>query len=277
MVLLEHLAQLVIDALRQEDRHARADPDDLDVRDLAEAAEDRFEQLRRERQPVAARDEDVPNLRRPAQVLELRLVVAPVEVLGRVADDARPRAVATVRGALGRDEHQDTVRVAVHEPGHRGVAVLGERVLHHRGEGLLLPTGRDDLPTDGVSRVFGVDEADEVGRDVDAELARRGEAGALVVREVEDLLDLGKVVDPVTQLPAPVIPLGVGDVLPDRGAAADRGSSVGAERASRVGAVDERPVGEVASDVLTRGRGPDVLGVHLGASPRQCIKSMQSA
>ena len=101
VVLLEHLAQLVVDPLRQEDRHARADPDDLDVRDLAQAAEDLLEQLRGEGQAVAAGDEDVADLRRPAQVLELRLVVAAVEVLGRVADDPRPRAVAAVARRTG--------------------------------------------------------------------------------------------------------------------------------------------------------------------------------
>ena len=42
----EHLAQLVVDALRQEDRDARADADDLDVRDRAQAADDLLEQLR---------------------------------------------------------------------------------------------------------------------------------------------------------------------------------------------------------------------------------------
>ena len=41
VVLLEHRAKLVIDPLRQEDRHARADPDDLDVGDLAQPAQDR--------------------------------------------------------------------------------------------------------------------------------------------------------------------------------------------------------------------------------------------
>ena len=97
----EHLAQLVVDALGQEDRHARADADDLDVRDLAQAAQDLLEQLRREGQAVAAGDEHVADLRRPAQVLELGLVVAAVEVLGRVADDARPRAVAAVATRTG--------------------------------------------------------------------------------------------------------------------------------------------------------------------------------
>ena len=180
----EHLAQLVVDPLRQEDRHARADPDDLDVRDLAQAAQDRLEQLRRERQAVAAGDEHVADLRRPAQVLELRLVVAAVEVLGRVADDPRPRAVAAVARALGRDQHQDAVRVAVDEARDRRVAVLGERVLHHRREGLLLAAERDDLAADRVVRVVRVDQADEVRRDVDAELVGRGQALALLVGQV---------------------------------------------------------------------------------------------
>ena len=197
MVLLEHLAQLVVDPLGQEDRHARADPDDLDVGDLAQAAEDRLEELRRERQAVAAGDQDVADLRRAAQVLELGLVVAAVEVLGRVADDPRPGAVAAVARALGRDQHQDAVRVAMDEPGHRRVAVLGERVLHHRGERLLLAAERDDLAADRVVRVVGVDQADEVRRDVDPELVRRGQALALLVGQVQDLLDLGEVVDPV--------------------------------------------------------------------------------
>ena len=45
VVLLEHRAQLVVDALGQEDRHARSDPDDLDMGDLAKAPEDLLEQL----------------------------------------------------------------------------------------------------------------------------------------------------------------------------------------------------------------------------------------
>ena len=227
VVLLEHLAQLVVDPLRQEDRDPRADPDDLDVGDLAEAAEDRLEQLRGERQAVAAGDEHVADLGGPAQVVELGFVVLAVEVLGRVAHDPGPGAVAAVARALGRDQHQDPVRVAMDEAGHRGVAVLGERVLHHPGEGAVLAGGRDDLQADRVVRVVRVDQADEVGRDVDPELVRRGEPLALVVGQVQDLLDLLEIVDPVAELPAPVVPLGVGHVLPARRTAADRGAPVG--------------------------------------------------
>ena len=75
VVLLEHRAQLVVDPLRQEHRHARADPDDLDVGDLAEAAQDLLEELRGERQAVAAADQDVADLGRAAEVVELGLVV----------------------------------------------------------------------------------------------------------------------------------------------------------------------------------------------------------
>ena len=76
VVLGEHLAQLVVHPLGHEHRDARADADDLDVRDLAQAADDRLEQLRGQRQAVAAGDQNVAHLRRAAEVFELRLVLA---------------------------------------------------------------------------------------------------------------------------------------------------------------------------------------------------------
>ena len=235
-------------------------------------AQDLLEQLRGEGQAVAAGDQDVADLRRPAQVLELRLVVAAVEVLGRVADDPRPRAVAAVARALGRDQHQDPVRVAMDEARHRRVAVLGERVLHHRGEGAVLAADRDDLAADRVVRVVRVDQADEVRRDVDPELVRGGETGALVVGQVEDLLDLLEVVDPVAELPAPVVPLRVRDVLPERGAAADGGRAVRPEGPRRIGQVDERRLGGGPGGVLVRDRGLDLLGVHAGEPPGASVR-----
>ena len=87
---------------------------------------------------------------------------------------------------------------------------------------------------------------------------------ALLVGQLEDLLDLREVVDPVAQLPAPVVPLRVGHVLPERGAAADGGRAVRAERPGRVGQVDERGLGRGAGRVLVRDRGLDLLGVQRG-------------
>ena len=60
------------------------------------------------------------------------------------------------------------------------------------------------------------------GRDVDPELVRRAQARPLLVGQLQDLLDLLEIVDPVAELPAPVVPLLVRDVGPQRRAPADR-------------------------------------------------------
>jgi hypothetical protein len=107
------------------------------------------------------------------------------------------------------------LRVAVDEAGHRGVAVLGEGVLHHPREGAQLRADRDDLAADRVVGIVGIDERDEVGRDVHPELVGRRETFALVVGQVEDLLEVLQRVKALRELPAPVVPLVVRDVVPD--------------------------------------------------------------
>ena len=64
---------------------------------LAETAHDRLEELRRGGRPVVARDENVATQETSSEVLQLGLVVATVEVLGRVADDPRPRSGSSWR------------------------------------------------------------------------------------------------------------------------------------------------------------------------------------
>ena len=117
VVLAQHLAQLVVDALRQEHGHAGPDAHDLDVGYLADAAQDRLQQLRGEGQAVATADEHVPHLGRAAQVLQLRLVVLAVEVLPGVPHYPRTCAVPAVARALGGDEHQHPVGVSVDQAG----------------------------------------------------------------------------------------------------------------------------------------------------------------
>ena len=63
MVPPQHLHQLGVDALRQEDRHARADADDLHMRDRAQPGEQLVQHLDRQSQRIAARDEHVAHLR----------------------------------------------------------------------------------------------------------------------------------------------------------------------------------------------------------------------
>ena len=77
------------------------------------------------------------------------------EGLARIANDAGAGAIATVRRALGSDQHQDPVRVAMDQAGHGAVAVLAERVVGLAG-------GADELAGrwyDGATeRVVGVEE-----------------------------------------------------------------------------------------------------------------------
>ena len=56
-------------------------------------------------------------------------------------------------------------------------------------------------------------------------------------------LELLEIVDAVAELPAPVVPLLVGHIGPDRRAAADGGLAVRAQHLGRVAAVDERLLG----------------------------------
>ena len=101
------------------------------------------------------------------------------------------------------------------------MAVLREGVLHHRGERLLFPPKRNHLAPNGVVGILRIDQADEVRSDVDPEFVRGGEPGPLFVRQLQDPLDLVEVIDPVAELPPPVVPLGVRNVLPARGTPTD--------------------------------------------------------
>ena len=134
------------------------------------------------------------------------------------------------------------------------MAILGERVLHHRREGLLLPAQRDDLAPDGVVRVVGVDEADEVRRHIHPELVRCGQTVTLLVGEVEDLLDLGEIVHAVRELPAPVVPLLVGHVHPECRAAAAGRLAIRAQDARGIAWVHPGLVGRDGSDGRVHGR-----------------------
>ena len=73
MEFLKHLAQFVGNALGHEDRHARPDPHDLDVRDFPQTCQDLFQDLRRQHQRIAAREQHIPYLWGVLQVFDLHV------------------------------------------------------------------------------------------------------------------------------------------------------------------------------------------------------------
>ena len=170
MELTQHRHQLRRDALRHEDRHTAADPDDLDVLDGPQPAQDILQHLRREQQRVAAAQQHVTDRRCGGDVRDLPIVIAPAELRAGVADDAAARAVAAVAGALSRHQHQHPIGIAVHQARHRAVAVFVQRIDHHAVECDQLLAGGDHLAADRAVRIIRVDQRREIRGDVHPEV-----------------------------------------------------------------------------------------------------------
>ena len=77
--------------------------------------------------------------------------------------------------------------------------------------------GRDDLLADGIIRIIRVDQGDKVRGDIHAEEPVGAERFALGLGQRDDLFDLFRRVQAVAQLPAPVVPLFIGNVGESRG------------------------------------------------------------
>jgi hypothetical protein len=209
VVLRQHVAQLVVDPLRQRHRHARADADDLEVRDGAQLREDRLELRVRVVERIAARHHHVAHLRRARDVVDHAIDLD----VGCRALVHRPlaRAVAAVDRAVVRDHHQHAIGIAVRDAGHGREALLAERILvPHRAEEILVGE-RHHLAQDRIVRIVLVDQREVVGRDAHPEVAQDFESiGPLGGRDLEmpgELLERGH---PMAELPAPVLPLRVG-------------------------------------------------------------------
>ena len=85
------------------------------MRNLAQAGEDLFQDLRCQDERVTTGEQHIAHLRSAAQVFQLKLELSPLEGGRWVAYDAAARAVAAVGSALGGNQHQHPVGVAVHQ------------------------------------------------------------------------------------------------------------------------------------------------------------------
>jgi hypothetical protein len=214
MVLLQHAAQLGGDALRQEDRHAAADADELDVLDRPQAGEQRVELGIGEEQGITAGEQHIAHLGVTFQVAEGGLEFGVQFLLAHAGDDAAARAVAAVARTAVRHEEEHAVRVAMHEARHGHVAVLAAGIAHLIGIFPGFLDARDDLPADRAAGIGGVHQVEIMRGDRHRQLvAGEQHAGAFLVGEREMLLQLLQRRDPVSELPGGVVPVGGGDVF----------------------------------------------------------------
>ena len=209
----QQVAQIVRHAERERHRQPRTEPDDLDVWDRAEFAEQPAEVGLVEDERVAAGQQHVTDLGVRREVVDgLLQFVLPHHEVG-VADHPLAEAVAAVDRALGRDAEGHAVAVVMDEIFHRRVPDLVQRVHDADDVGRHLAHPRDDLPPDGTVGIVGVHQARVVRRDVPAEHVGRGlDGGEFVGGGVDVLPERFLVVDAVAHLPAPVGPRGRGDV-----------------------------------------------------------------
>jgi len=156
MVFLQSVAQFRRHPLRHKHRNAAANPDNLNVRNFAQPAQQFLKNFRRQRQRIAAREQHITHLRRILQILNLGLKFCPREGRAWVAHDPRASAVPAVRSALSCHQHQHPVWVAVHQPGNRRVAIFGQGIFHHSRKRQNLVIAGDNLQPDGVIRIVRV-------------------------------------------------------------------------------------------------------------------------
>ena len=122
MVATQHRAERVVDAHGEDHRDARADADDLDVRDGAHLRDDLLQPVGRQGQGIAPRDENVADGRGASDVVDGLAQVLAGDGRLLLPDQAPPVAVATIDGAPIDGQQQAAVRVAVEDTGRAGSA-----------------------------------------------------------------------------------------------------------------------------------------------------------
>ena len=121
------------------------------MRDGTQAGDDPFEHEVRQHQRIAARQDDIADLRVGGDVVDAVLDVLHVDLAG-IADLALPRAEAAVHRALARRQEQHTVRIAVYDAGDGAVRIFRQRVLRQPVFLQLLGI-RNALEPDGIAGV----------------------------------------------------------------------------------------------------------------------------
>src|SRR4051812_42628987 len=113
VIFLEHRTQLWRDALRQENRNARADAQELHMRNRPQLAQKKLQLFVTQEQRVAAAQQDITDGWGPPDVIDLAIELGVKIVAGGVADQARASAVTTIAGTAIGHQKQHPIRVTM--------------------------------------------------------------------------------------------------------------------------------------------------------------------
>lgn len=224
VVPLQHGAQFRSDALGQKDRNTRADADKFHVRNRPQRGEQLVQFVIAEKQRIAAAQENVADFRVLTDIVQLIRKTRMEIVSARIADQPRTRAITAIGRAAVGDQEQHAVGIPMHQARHRRVRVFAARIGHFPRcrVGLLQP--RDDLPTDGTMFIRRIDQVEKIGRDGERQLViGQLRAGVFLRRQrghqPRQLFEPG---DAVLKLPVPVVPIRVGNIVPETTAGGDK-------------------------------------------------------
>ena len=206
-VAIAQPAELRVDPLRQDDGKPGAEPDDLQVRDRAQPGQEVAEAGIVQCQRIPAGDDDVADGRRGAQVLHGRVD------LGRPADPVAELPLALARAVPAQqrtdvgDDQQRAIGIAMHEPGHRRVGRLLQRIVLAEVGQRGLARVRHRLLQDRVVGIAVANERQVVRRDRQRELrGHGGEPADGLGRHRHDAREGLGGGDAVAEVPLPVRP-----------------------------------------------------------------------
>src|SRR5580765_8334088 len=114
MIFRQHCAQLGRYSLRQENRHPRADPQELDMLDSAQPRQQLLEPVIAENQSVATTQKHIAYFGVCFEITERLLKIGVKFLFANSADYSTSCAIPAVTGTTIRHQEQNTIRIPMH-------------------------------------------------------------------------------------------------------------------------------------------------------------------
>ena len=213
MILAEYLAKMRGDPLRHNNGGTGAEAHYLNMRYLAQLADDVIEHIVAYHQAVAAAEQNVAHFGMMAHIVDAGVYLVLGHFAVMLAGETAARAVTAIHAALVGDEQQHAVGIPMGQTRAGGVDILVQRIGVFIGGKLKLMLGRYGLLTDGVVGIVKIDKGKVIRGDGHAQPAQRSlYAFFFFFGKGYVFLKVLKSFYAVLYLPFPIVPLFIGHV-----------------------------------------------------------------